>query len=234
MKILAIETSTWTGSIAVVDDDRLVCELTLHVEEAHSAQLMPAVDYVLKTAGIEPAKLDGFAVALGPGSFTGLRVGMSTVKGLAVAASKPVVGISTLEAMAWQFPYCPSLICPLIDARMKEVYGAWFKAIDGRIARLSEDLVLPVSSLLKDLREDALFFGSGSQRYREEIVRIAGGHAKLAWPATDGARASIIGFLAVEKMKRGDIPNIDELEPLYVRESQAIAKNPPNTGQKSV
>ncbi|MBI5118317.1 tRNA (adenosine(37)-N6)-threonylcarbamoyltransferase complex dimerization subunit type 1 TsaB [Candidatus Poribacteria bacterium] len=226
MKILAIETSTLMGSVAVVDDAHLLCELTLHVEETHSAQLMPAVDYVLKTVGVAPANLDGFAVALGPGSFTGLRIGMSTAKGLAVAASKPVVGISTLEAMAWRFPYCPSLICPLIDARMKEVYGAWFRAIDGRIMRLSEDLVLPVSDLLKDLGEDAVFFGSGSQRYREEIAGTAKGHAKFAWPETDGADASIVGFLAAEKVKRGDIPNIDELEPLYIRELQALTRKP--------
>ncbi len=210
----------------MVDDDRSLCELTLHVEETHSAQLMPAIDYVLKTVGLTPDKLDGFAIALGPGSFTGLRIGMSTVKGLAVATSKPVVGIATLEAMAWQFSFCPHLICPLIDARMKEVYGAWFRSQNGKIIRQSEDLVLPVAALLKDLTEQVVFFGSGAQRYREEITRTAGERAHFAWPEIEGARASMVGALAIDKMKRGDVANVDSLEPLYVRESQALTKKP--------
>ena len=100
LNVLAVETSTLMGGVAVVEDERLLCELTLHVQETHSAQLMPAIDYVLQTAGCAPDMLDGFAVALGPGSFTGLRIGMATMKGLAVAASKPLVGVPTLEAMA--------------------------------------------------------------------------------------------------------------------------------------
>ncbi|UCD57589.1 MAG: tRNA (adenosine(37)-N6)-threonylcarbamoyltransferase complex dimerization subunit type 1 TsaB [Candidatus Hydrogenedentota bacterium] len=224
MRILAVETSTLMGSVAVVDNNRVLCELTLHVEETHSSQLMPAIDYVLKTVGLTPPLLDGFAVALGPGSFTGLRIGLSTVKGLAVAASKPVAGIPTLEAMAWSFPFCPYLMCPLIDARMKEVYGAWFRAKAGKPVRESEDMVLPISHLLKGMKEKVLFFGSGAQRYREEITGIMGELAHFASPEIMGARASIVGFLGGEKMSRRDLADVHSLEPLYIRESQAIAK----------
>jgi tRNA threonylcarbamoyladenosine biosynthesis protein TsaB len=225
MKILALETSTLMGSIAVVDDGRLLCELTLHVKETHSSQLMPAVDYVLKTVGLPPERLDGFAVALGPGSFTGLRIGMSTIKGLALAASKPLVGISTLEAMAWSFPFCSDLICPMIDARMKEVYAAWFAARAGIVSRRSEDMVLSVSELLQDAKEEALFFGSGAEKYRAEINGIMGKRAHFVSPEIVGARASILGFLAVDKLKRKEFADIDSLEPLYIRESQAIEKS---------
>ena len=224
MKILAIETSTLMGGVAVVEDADVICELTLSVAETHSAQLMPAVDYMLKTAGCKPAELDAFAVALGPGSFTGLRIGLSTVKGLAVATSKPVVGIPTLEAMAHAFPYCPRLTCPMLDARMKEVYAAFFEAGDGTVSRRSDDLVLGVSDLLNDAREETLFFGTGAKRYREQIVEIMGDLARFASPEISGARASTVGFLALEKLRRGEVADIDSIEPIYIRESQAIEK----------
>ena len=225
MKILAVETSTLMGGVAVVEDEGgVLCELTLHVAETHSSQLMPAIDYVLKTACLRPDELDAFAVALGPGSFTGLRIGLSTVKGLAVAASKPVVGISTLEAMAHAFAYCPHLICPMIDARMKEVYAAFFEAENGEISRRSDDVALGVSDLLKDAKQDTLFFGTGAKRYREQIVEIMGGLAHFASPAASGARASTVGFLALERLNRGEVADIDSIEPLYIRESQAIEK----------
>jgi tRNA threonylcarbamoyladenosine biosynthesis protein TsaB len=224
MKLLAVETSTLMGSVAVVDGERTLCELTLRVEETHSSQLMPAIDYVLKTLGLGPRQLDGFAIALGPGSFTGLRIGMSTVKGLATATSKPIVGVPTLEAMAWDFPFCPHLICPLIDARMKEVYAAWFRAKEGAVLRQSEDLVLPPSVLLEGVKEETLFFGSGAQRYREEIREAMGDLARFASPEIMGARASIIGMLAAQKMDRNEISDTNSLEPLYIRESQAHIK----------
>lgn len=224
MKILALETSTLMGSIAVVDDENLLCELTLHVKETHSSQLMPAIDYVLKTVELPPERLDGFAIALGPGSFTGLRIGLSTIKGLALAAGKPLVGISTLEAMAWSFPFCPDLICPMIDARMKEVYAAWFTTRAGIVSRRSEDMVLSVSELLKDAEEEALFFGSGAEKYRRDIRKILGKSAHFVSPEITGARASILGFLALDKLKRKEFADIDSLEPLYIRESQAIEK----------
>ena len=224
MKILAVETSTLMGSVAVVEERAILCELTLHVAETHSAQLMPAIDYVLQTVNCKPEEIDAFAVALGPGSFTGLRIGLSTMKGLAVAASKPLVGVPTLEAMAWAFPYCPLIICPMLDARMKEVYAARFKADAGNIARLSEDLVLPVSNLLEDANEETLFFGSGAERYREQIVEIMADLAHFAPIEVSGAPASIVGFLALEKLDAGEISDMDSIEPIYIRESQAIEK----------
>jgi tRNA threonylcarbamoyladenosine biosynthesis protein TsaB len=224
MKVLAIETSTLMGSVAVVEERAILCELTLHVAETHSSQLMPAIDYVLKTAGCSPDGIDAFAAALGPGSFTGLRIGLSTMKGLAVAASKPLVGIPTLEAMAWAFPYCPYVICPMLDARMKEIYAARFRAGSGNISRLSEDLVLPVPALLKDADKETLFFGSGAERYREQISEIMGDLAHFPSFEISGARASTVGFLALEKLEAGEIADIDAIEPLYIRESQAIEK----------
>jgi tRNA threonylcarbamoyladenosine biosynthesis protein TsaB len=212
------------GSIAVVDGPEPLCELTFHMAEKHSAQLMPAVDYVLNAAGCGLDDLDGFAVALGPGSFTGLRIGMSTLKGLAAATSKPLVGVSTLEAMAWEHPHCTRLICPMLDARMKEVYAAWFESPEGEVSRLSGDLVMPVAELLESEKRDTLFLGTGAERYREEIVGIMGERAHFITPQAGGARASIVGFLGAEKLGRGEVADLDSLEPLYIREAAAVAK----------
>jgi tRNA threonylcarbamoyladenosine biosynthesis protein TsaB len=224
MKVLAVETSTLMGSIAVVEERAILCELTLHVAETHSSQLMPAIDYVLQTVNCGPDEIDAFAAALGPGSFTGLRIGLATMKGLAVAASKPLVGVSTLEAMARAFPYCPFTLCPILDARMKEVYAARFKAEDGKISRLSEDLVLPVPELLKGREEATLFFGSGVKRYREQIEELLGDRAHFTSQEVSGARASTVGFLALEKLETGEVADMDSIEPIYIRESQAIEK----------
>lgn len=224
MKVLAVETSTLMGSVAVVEERAILCELTLHVAETHSSQLMPAIDHVLQTVNCRPEEIDAFAAALGPGSFTGLRIGLSTLQGLAVAASKPLVGVSTLEAMAWAFPYCSFTICPILDARMKEVYAARFKADAGTISRLSDDLVLPVSDLLEGHGEETLFFGSGAERYREQIVEIMGESAHFSPNEISGARASVVGFLALEKLEAAESGDANTIEPIYIRESQAIEK----------
>jgi tRNA threonylcarbamoyladenosine biosynthesis protein TsaB len=222
MKLLAIETSTLTGSIAVVENDKVLIELTLQVEETHSSQLLPAIEYVLKIGDSSADSLDGFAVAAGPGSFTGLRIGMSAAKGLAVAASKPLVAISTLEAMAWIFPFSGYPLCPMIDARMKEVYGAWFHAENGKIIRETEDLVLAPKKMIERVRGQTIFFGSGALRYKEEIVDKLGELALFPAQQIVGARAGIVGMLAAEKLQEGAASDLAAVEPIYIRQALAL------------
>src|SRR5512142_2379760 len=130
MYVLGIETSTKTGSVAVVSDKAVIAQYSLNIEITHSERLMSTVDRVLKDTGIALSQLDGFAVATGPGSFTGLRIGVSTVKGLAFATGKPVAAVPTLFALAWNVPHAAWPVCPLLDARKKEVYAAVY-ALDG-------------------------------------------------------------------------------------------------------
>ncbi len=222
MKILAIETSTLLGGVAIIDDARILCELTLQVEETHSSQLLPAVEYVLNTVRLSPGELDGLAVATGPGSFTGLRIGMAAMKGLAVATSRPLIGIPTLEAMGWHFPFSSYLLCPLIDARMKEVYGACFRAESGEVVRVSEDVVLPPDEFLKTVKAPAIFYGSGAIRYRREISEVLGDRALFPSQEIMGARASIVGMLALKRLRKADTDDLATLEPLYIRQAQAI------------
>ena len=127
MKILAVDTSAMSCSTAIVDNGVVRAELSTVNSQTHSKHLMTMIDTVCKISGIEVAGMDGFAVTIGPGSFTGLRIGISTIKGLAWSLKKPVAGISSLEALAWQCAPVPCLICPLLDARKHEVYSGRYR-----------------------------------------------------------------------------------------------------------
>ncbi len=127
MRVLAIDTSTMLGGIAVMDDAGLIVETRLNVKSTHSERLMTELDHTLKRAGLKISDIDVFAAAIGPGSFTGLRIGLSTVKGFSYVTGKPIVSVPTLEALVWNFPYSRYPICTMLDARKKEVYAALFK-----------------------------------------------------------------------------------------------------------
>src|SRR5271157_1812848 len=127
MKLLAIETSTMRGGIAIMDDDTLIAESRMNIKATHSGRIMTEIDTALKGSGLTIDDIDVFGIASGPGSFTGLRVGLSTVKGLSYATGKRVVTVSTLEAFAWNVPFSQYLVCPLLDARKKEVHAGAFR-----------------------------------------------------------------------------------------------------------
>ena len=127
MKILGVDTSTPIGSVGLIDGERFVAEHTLSIVKAHSSRLMPAIDQILKWADLTVQDLDACAVGIGPGSFTGIRIGVGTIKSLCYAVKKPIIGVSTLEAIAYNLRYTDKLICPILDARKDEVYGALFR-----------------------------------------------------------------------------------------------------------
>ena len=170
MKILGIDTSTPIGSVALIDGENLVAEHTLNIVQAHSSRLMPAIDRVLKWGNITADALDGCAVGIGPGSFTGIRIGVATIKSLCYALDKPIVGISTLEAIAYNLRWTNGVVCPLLDARRSEVYGAIF---DGGTEwqRLSDDLCLSIDAFLDHLSTHIspncapIFVGDGLEIY---------------------------------------------------------------------
>jgi tRNA threonylcarbamoyladenosine biosynthesis protein TsaB len=128
MKVLAIETATIAGSAAVVDDELgLIGEVRVDVRVAHAERLMPSIQWLMESSRTSIKDIDAFAISIGPGSFTGLRIGLSTAKGLAYAAKKPLVPVRTLDAFARTLPYCRHMICPMFDARRNEVYAAFYK-----------------------------------------------------------------------------------------------------------
>ena len=162
MKVIGIDTSTMMGSVGIIDDNRPLGQFSLNIETTHSERLMEAVSGLIESVRITLAQIDCLAISIGPGSFTGLRIGLGTVKGLSMASDKVVVPVSTLEALAFNTPFCRHLICPLLDAKKNEVYTAFFKyADDGSIIRLTDDLVISPGLLTDRIKKPVIFTRDG-------------------------------------------------------------------------
>jgi tRNA threonylcarbamoyladenosine biosynthesis protein TsaB len=221
MKILAIETSTRVGSVAIVEDESLIAEYTLNVVATHSERLLSAVDHILSDSRITIQEIEGFAVSLGPGSFTGLRIGLSTVKGLALATGKGVVGVPTLDVLAHNLAFTHLLVCPLLDARKEEVYTALYKG-DGKgmLRKLTPDLALKPDDLLERIKEPVIFLGDGVQAYRDKVIHFQGDHL-FAPSYLNQPRASVLAKLGLEKFRQGEILKEEEILPLYCRAPEA-------------
>ena len=224
MKLLAVDTSTRACSVAVVDQDRLACEITTGPAGTHSTHLLSLIRTALALAEMELHGLDGLSVCVGPGSFTGLRIGVSTVKGLAFATAKPVAAVSSLEALAQPWLPWPHLICAMLDARKGEVYAARYRARDGHLEREGREAVLSIEEALDGIHETCLFVGDGASRYREPIGVRLGPLALFPAPGQDIVRASSVAALAQLQFARKEIEDLDRLVPRYVRHSDEELK----------
>ena len=222
MKILGVDTSTPIGSVALIDDDNVVAEHTLNIVRAHSSRLMPAIDSVLKWGDITVNDLDGCAVGIGPGSFTGIRIGVATIKSICYAVDKPIVGVSTLEAIAYNLRWSNSIICPLLDARRSETYGAIFEG-NTNWERLSEDLCLPIDALLDRIKEgtpaDCVinFVGDGLAAYGDAVRENLGDRVHFADAIFNVPRGATIAYLGAQRLQQGDSDSYWTLVPNYVR-----------------
>jgi len=221
MRILAVDTATPIVSAAVGDGCRLLAEKTVSRGETHSKHLMGLIDGVLAAAGIRLGDLNGFAVTRGPGSFTGLRIGISTIKGLALATGKPLVGVSSLRALAGQAIPTPYVICPLIDARKNEVYFCRFRFQGGRLERVSDPRVGAVGEALKGIVEPCLFIGNGALLYRQTIGDTLGESARFAGVDRHTLRASTILRVSLSRFAGNDTDPLDTFAPVYIRKSDA-------------
>ena len=220
MNLLTIDTSTNACSVAVTTDDHLMAEYMLNVSGRQSTRIMEAVDTVLRHAGMTVEQIDGFGVALGPGSFTGLRVGLATVKGLAMATGKPVAGFSSLAMLAMNVP-CTSLpVCPLFDARKKEVYTGLYRWQDGPVSVIT-DCVVPPASFLERIDEPVIFVGEGAVAYRRLITEHLGDRACFAPFICNQPSAAKGALLAGRAFARGDTIPLHSLAPVYIRPSEA-------------
>jgi len=214
-------------SVAITGDGRLRVELNLDIGETHSRHLLPVLDRALEISRLQLADMDGFAVTQGPGSFTGLRIGMGTVKGLATAAKKPVVAVSSLEALARQVSDSPFAVCSLIDARKNEVYHACYPLCGGRRQWRVKPRVSSMDEVLADLDMPVLFVGNGAVLYRERIRERLGDLARFADPALHMIRAAVVARMAEARFAAGDIDSLETLTPLYVRRPDAEMKRSP-------
>ena len=225
MKVLGIDTSTSCGSVGLIDDGEVISDYLLNVPVTHSQRLLGAIEFVLKEAGHQIENLDGWAIALGPGSFTGLRIGVSTVKGLAFATGKPVTGVSTLDVLASQIGPTSHLICPVLDARKKEVYTAFYRNDQGDgLKRLSLYQALEPAELIKKIEEKTLFVGNGVKTYGDYLQDALSSRAIFPALPLHLPHGSVVAKLGLELLKKGEYLDLPTFTPIYVRSSEAEVK----------
>ena len=219
MNILSINTSTNQYSLAVMKDEILLGEYILPSGSSHFSDLMPSIDDLLKKVDLRPQKLDGLTVALGPGSFTGIRIGLAVAKGFSQCLDIPIIGVPTLIAMANQLPYLDEDICPLVTSRKGEVFTALFRwSSDGHLSRLKEDTCLRISDLSSITGNNTIFIGNDLPN-QGPILKQKQGKKKLAPANLWNLKASSVGTLGLERLKKGDSDSLSELVPIYLREA---------------
>lgn len=222
LKVLGIDTGTMMGSIGLVDDDTVIAEYSLNIKATHSERLMPAIDKLLKDAGADLKDLDGFAVSIGPGSFTGLRIGLAAIKGFAMGCSRPIAAVSTLEALAFNLAFAEHQVCPILDARKNEVYTALFKSDrKGGMKRIVNDRAADINAVLNEINENTIFLGDAVNLYRDIILIKLKDKAHFASKTRNMPSGASVAELGLLKLRKGMIEDASILAPLYIRRSEA-------------
>lgn len=212
------------GGVALLEGPVLVAEYTLNVAATHSERLLGAIDRLLSDAGWTPRSLDGIACAVGPGSFTGLRIGVSTAKGLAFALGVPVVGVPTLDAMAESVPLPAFPVCPALDAKKEEIYTALYDPAPAGVRRRTDWMVIRPAAFLETVEGPVIFLGSGAQLYRELICRRLGSRAHFVPAHFRSPSAASVAELGRRALEGGQRQDPEALTPLYIRPSEAELK----------
>lgn len=223
MKVLSIDTATECASCALLDGNKLLGEINFNYKKQHSVILMDMIDILLKNTNCDITELEGFVVSKGPGSFTGLRIGMSIVKGLSQGTDKPLVGISTLDALAYNMCYTKGIICPILDALRNNVYTALYTYENSELKKLTDYMVISIDELIMKINEynkPICFIGDAIPLFKDKLVSeirdicFAPTHLNIA-------KASALGDLGINMLSSGAYDNIYDLAPIYLRKSQA-------------
>lgn len=226
MKILAIDSTAIVASVAICEDEKLVALYTVNNGNTHSETLLPMVESALAQSKLTAGDIDMFAVSVGPGSFTGVRIGVATIKGLAFGRNVPCVGVSTLEALAYNLKGNDGILCPVMNARRNQVYNALFRFEGEKLVRLCPDRAIAVKELAEELSENEI--------YKNEKIYLSGDGVDITAPAIPDERlgfthpamesqnAYSVAVCALKAYKSGEgIVNDAELAPTYLRPSQA-------------
>lgn len=228
MKILAVDSSGLVASVAVVEDSELLAEYTMNYKKTHSQTLLPMLEEVKKMIDLDLSSLDYIAVAAGPGSFTGLRIGSATVKGLGLALNKPIVEVPTLEGLAYNLCGTNHLVCPLMDARRNQVYTGIYRFVavgaDWKLECVKEQSATDIADILAEcnaLGESVIFLGDGVPVYAGRIEELCEVPYTFAPASMNRQRAASVATLAVAYAKEGKVVSAAEHAPEYLRKSQA-------------
>lgn len=233
MLILALDSSAAPASAALLEDGKILSEFYINTKQTHSQTLMPMVESVLKLTNKTLDDVTCMAVSAGPGSFTGVRIGVSCVKGLSMTRNIPCAGVSTLRAMAENARQLTGIVCAVMDARCGQVYNALFRAESGKLTRLCDDRALPIAELLdecKTFAEKIYLVGDGAELCYKTFAAI---RAELLQPQLRFQRASGVAMAAQEMIENGQTVTPDALMPIYLRLPQAERELKAKNAQKN-
>ncbi|MFH1823632.1 MAG: tRNA (adenosine(37)-N6)-threonylcarbamoyltransferase complex dimerization subunit type 1 TsaB [Candidatus Firestonebacteria bacterium] len=241
MKVLGVETSTSVNSVALIDEDKVLCELSMDTGLTHSSYLMSNIDLILKFTSMKISDIDGLAISSGPGSFTGLRVGFSLIKGLGFALNKPVVGVPTLDALAYRYSLVKdkvkyrfninknidTLICPMIDAKKNEIYFSLYSNFENSFVKLTKEKSLPVEDAVIFIKKYKfnfiVFLGDGSIKYLK-VLEKRFKNFSLTPTSSKFPKADTVAELGLMKIKNNEIDKFNELLPFYLRKPDALLR----------
>ena len=221
MKILALDSTADVGTVALCEDKKIIAQITVNTGNTHSETLLPSVESVLQLSGVQISDVDLFACSTGPGSFTGVRIGVATIKGLAYGKNKTCASISTLEALAHNLEGFDGILCPVMNARRSQVYNALFECRGGKITRLCPDRAISIEDLDKELSQidDKIYLcgdGYSITQANLKVTKIEDVPYQLRL-----ANAYSVAICAIEKYERGELVTDTKLVPIYLRPSQA-------------
>lgn len=222
MKILGLDTSTMTASCAVIDENEVLGEYSIDQDRGHAENLVPMIEEIMKNINLDIEDIDLYVVALGPGSFTGLRIGVATMKAFAHLFNKPIIGINTMEGLAYNLPFEDTVV-PMIDARRNRVYTGIYSQKSGELVEEMPVDAVDIDELIEILKdkENLTVNGNGSILYREKLEKELGDKIKFAKIGQNSPRAVSIAELGLKKFKAGIVDDVFTLAPDYLRKSQA-------------
>lgn len=224
MKILGLDSSGIVASVAIVEDDVLIAEYTVNYKKTHSQTLLPMLDEIAKMTELDLNSIDAIAVAAGPGSFTGLRIGSATAKGLGLALKKPLIAIPTVEGLAYNLYDIPGLICPIMDARRKQVYTGIYRFTDHQLKVVEDQMAVPMETVIEKLNqygEAVTFLGDGVPVFHEFIAEKMTVPYSFAPAHVNKQRAAAVAALGEIYYRQGKTETAMEHVPDYLRVSQA-------------
>ncbi|GAA0717498.1 tRNA (adenosine(37)-N6)-threonylcarbamoyltransferase complex dimerization subunit type 1 TsaB [Clostridium malenominatum] len=222
MKILSLDSATESATCAILEDDKLLGEVVFNYTKQHSIVLMNIIDYLLTNLNLKLSDLDGFAVSKGPGSFTGLRIGAATIKGLSAGSNKPFVSVSTLDSLAFNMAYTDGIICPVLDALRDNVYTSIYKFNGEKLERLIDYSAISIEELIGILNsyDEKITFVGEIEKFKEKL-KTSVNDSYFAPNFLNVAKASSLGKLGMELIKSEHWEDINTFAPIYLRKSQA-------------
>jgi tRNA threonylcarbamoyladenosine biosynthesis protein TsaB len=236
MRILALDSSGLVATVAILEDEQMIAEYTVNYKKTHSQTLLPMLDEIVKMTEFDLSTIDAIAVAGGPGSFTGLRIGAATAKGLGLALNKPLIHVPTVDGMAYGLFGYSGLICPIMDARRNQVYTGLYRFTEGEFQVVEEQMAISVSELIEKLNaygEKVTFLGDGVPVYRNQFENGLTGAYAFAPAHLNRQRAAAVGALGMKYFQEGKVEFARDHRPDYLRLSQAERERAEKDAERS-